>query len=74
MIRPIRVETFDSYTLLDYTLNLNRIAGIENLSAIASITNLTDREYSVLPNPAQYPYGLPQGGRSGKIQIAYTFH
>lgn len=73
-IRPNRATEFDDYTTVDYCFSLTRVAGMEGLSLIASINNLTDREYSVLANPAQYPYGLPQGGRSGRLQLAYDFN
>ncbi|MEE2732451.1 MAG: TonB-dependent receptor [Pseudomonadota bacterium] len=72
-IRPNRQPEFDPYTTLDYCLSLEQLAGIKSLSMMASIHNLTDREYSVLANPSQYPYGLPQGGRSGRLQLTYNF-
>lgn len=72
-IRTNRTDEFESYSTLDYSLNLQQLASIKGLTLIASITNLTDREYDVLPNPAQYPYGLPQGGRSARLQLAYDF-
>lgn len=72
---PIRnaTEEFDAYTTLDYVITLQRPANIANLIVRAGINNLADHSYDTVATPTQYPEGLPQGERTGWLQINYSF-
>ncbi|GAA0358052.1 hypothetical protein GCM10009092_22820 [Bowmanella denitrificans] len=69
---PVTRE-FDAHTTLDYSLTINELFDQNGLTFTASINNLTDREYDIVPNLIQYPEGLPYGGRQAYVQLQYAF-
>ncbi|WP_430461491.1 TonB-dependent receptor plug domain-containing protein [Thalassolituus sp. LLYu03] len=64
---------YDDYALVDYSLALSDVAGVQDLTLIAAVKNIGDEVYNTAPSPAQYPHGLPHGGRSGWLQLEYGF-
>ncbi|GAB3013641.1 TonB-dependent receptor plug domain-containing protein [Bowmanella dokdonensis] len=69
---PVTRE-FDAHTTLDYSLTMDKLFNQDGLSLTASINNLTNKEYDIVPNPLQYPQGLPFGGRRAYVQLQYQF-
>lgn len=66
-------QSFPAHSTFDYTLTLDHLAGIRNLSLTASVRNLADENFNTVPNPTQYPEGLPGEGRSAWLGLQYEF-
>ncbi|MCG8313982.1 MAG: TonB-dependent receptor [Pseudomonadales bacterium] len=69
-----RPEHFPGYTIMDYSLTVDNVLNLQGLSAQVTINNISDKQYDTLPNPNQYPQGLPQGERNGWLDISYKFN
>lgn len=66
-------ERFDAYTLLDYTLTVQRLFALRNVQLLMGARNLTNEHYATVATPSQYPQGLPNGERSLWMEVEYRF-
>lgn len=68
-----QAETFDAYTTLDTVVSWDNALGIRGLELRAGANNLLDEAYEIVPNPAQYPTGLTEEGRTVWVSAGYRF-
>ena len=69
---PTRAR-FDGYLTLDYAVSVQEPAGLAGLSLSGGIRNLTDQYFASVATPAQFPEGLPHGGREFWLAAEYAF-
>lgn len=72
-VNGIQAATFDAYTTLDAVASWDNALGVRGLELQAGANNLLDKAYEVVPNPAQYPTGLTEEGRTIWISAGYRF-
>lgn len=72
-LRSPHADTFAAHDTLNYTLSVKRPFGVNGLNVQAVVKNLFDEDYNSVPTPAQYPQGLPQGGRFLGARLEYQF-
>ncbi len=72
LLTPV-TDTFDAFTTLDYTFMVKQFFGYPTLTFSGGIRNLNDENYNTLPNPAQFPSGLPLGERDAWLELNYGF-
>lgn len=68
-----QAATFDAYTTLDAVVSWDNALGVRGLELQAGANNLLDEAYEVVPNPAQYPAGLTEEGRTVWLSAGYRF-
>lgn len=68
-----QAATFDAYTTLDTVVSWDNALGVRGLELQAGANNLLDEAYEIIPNPAQYPTGLTEEGRTVWVSAGYRF-
>lgn len=68
-----QAATFDDYTTLDTVVSWDNAWGVRGLELQAGANNLLDEAYEIVPNPAQYPTGLTEEGRTLWVSAGYRF-
>lgn len=68
-----QAATFDAYTTLDAVVSWDNALGVRGLELQAGANNLLDEAYEIVPNPAQYPAGLTEEGRTAWVSANYRF-
>ncbi|WP_165495756.1 TonB-dependent receptor plug domain-containing protein [Marinobacter halodurans] len=72
-VRAGQADSFDPYTTLDAVVSWEHPMGLRGLELRAGANNLLGESYDILPNPAQYPTGLTDEGRTLWVSAAYQF-
>lgn len=68
-----QAATYDAYTTLDAVVSWDNAWDVRGLELQAGANNLLDEAYETVPNPAQYPAGLTEEGRTVWISAGYRF-
>ena len=66
-------QHFDDYTTLNYSLSVAQLADIEDLSLSVTVQNIAAESYNTVPNPTQYPDGLPGEERRAWLSLHYVY-
>ena len=72
-VRAGQADSFDDYTTLATVVSWEHPMGVRGLELQAGANNLLDESYDIVPNPAQYPTGLTEEGRTVWLSAAYQF-
>lgn len=72
--RLSQTDRFNDFIRINYSFVQEQLFSNPALNLQFSILNLADEEVNVLPNPAQFPKGLPQMGRSAWLSLNYSIN